>query len=393
MAVMESSNGNAESIASVHHARLPRLTPPSEEEFREAETLAHQFYTDGLGLYDEMIVGERRAKVMYLSLLAMGGKNGMGGIVIGEPGGGKSAIMMYGETIVEGLDDSVVGKIPHRMDVQPAKLTGETSELEKRISRLGNEETENISAVLKAILNPEVKAVKADEITRVSPYALNAILGILQDGGVEGWVDGVKTRFSEFDLVVSAMNNYGTAFTNRLDPAIVSRHGMGAFMGVREKGHITKGGAAPWLNPDTEFIPRPATDTAIDLEGLHKIRRAIPHVRIYEPEMLLGMRLQTSMLDTLTENDIREADPRPAIQLVRIAQTLAMFRRHKNVTESDIQEAVRYSLTARLGMRGEQEKDIDAASEGLMDRLPPKENFAVHFPDGLPKGRTLDDRA
>lgn len=361
MATMTQSNGHRQYEAAPH-------SEPAGSGWSEVYGLASRFFQGGMEQYDDMIVGEERAKRMFLALLAMGAQDGMAGIVIGEPGGGKSAIIENGETIVDGLGKDTAAKVPHKVDLSPSKLVGETNGYEKKVQREGEPAyLEALASKLEAIIRPGIRVVKFDEITRTSPYALNAALGILQDGRIEGMADGFKVEFSEFDLVISGMNNYGTAFTNRLDPAVVSRHAMGAFMGVRSRGKLSEVGEAVWDNPSKRFSPKPAEKTVVNLEELQQIREAIQNVPIYDSERKFGKRAQALMLDSLEHNGIREADARPAIQIVRISQALAMSRAHKEVTEEDIREAVRYSMTARLGIKGEQEDQIDKEVDRLMD--------------------------
>ena len=131
-----------------------------------------------------MVISEERSKIMYIALLAMGASNGMAGIQLGHPGSSKSLMIKVGHQIVGGIEDQDVAKVPHRMDLQPAQLVGDDSEVVRITEKEGQEFREEMSQTMKAILTHDSKVLHFDEITRTSPYALNAALEIIQDGKI-----------------------------------------------------------------------------------------------------------------------------------------------------------------------------------------------------------------
>jgi MoxR-like ATPase len=209
---------------------------------------AHTYFREGMEEYDRMMIGEQRAKAMYLTLFALGAKNGMGGIMVGAPGSGKSMLLGRGHEIIEDIDDSMVADVPHRQSLQDVELVGQQREMKRTTISDGEAFTDTLSTEVTPILRPGIRVVKFDEISRTSPLALNAALGILQDGGIKVGHNGSAQQLDagSFDMVVSSMNNFGTMFTNKLDPAIVSRHAMGVITGERQPGALSEVGESIW---------------------------------------------------------------------------------------------------------------------------------------------------
>jgi hypothetical protein len=224
---------------------------------------------------------------------------------------------------------------------------------------------ERFSGEVVPILRPGIKVVQLDEVSRTSPLALNAGLKMFQDGFIEVVHEDKRVVVSKFDLLASSMNNHGTLFTNRFDPAIINRHGMGTFMGMREPGQLSEAGNTIWDNPHNIYKSQPAPGKAIDLADLHRVREVIQYVPMHQPERELGKRLEAGMLDAMAEKQLDSADGRLASQLVRISQTLALLNRRKAVAEEDLREATQYALTARLGMIGVKPAEIEQISNSL----------------------------
>jgi len=322
------------------------------DEMRRAEALAERFYKRGLEAYSQTIIGEDHAKKMTMALLAMGGMNGMAGVTIGPVGTAKSMVVETAEQLVEGIEPTMIAKVPHRQDLQPVELVGKTSEVKRSGSRDGQPYNESLTTKIVPILHPGVRVVKFDEISRTSPFALSAAVKIMQDGKITVEDKGEDKQISGFDLVLSSMNNYGTGYTNKLDPAIVSRHAMGAFVGSRQDGKLTEAGEVMWDNPNQEYTFEKGVSDVITLDELHLIRSAIKAVPLKQPERDLGKHLTAGMLDTMRDKGVEFGDGRLTRQLIRISQTLALMNAQKEVTERELREAVNYSLIAKLGMTG-----------------------------------------
>lgn len=321
--------------------------PIQTDEWR-APRLAQAFADKAMDAYDQLLVGETDAKMMYLALLVMGGKNGMGGVLLGPPGTGKSRLLKYGHQVVGGIEDEHVALVPHRADLTGAQLVGEESEMERRhTTDTGATTIDTFSASLKPILHRGIKAVKFDELNRTSPLALNAALDILQEGGVKVFENGRPVEATEFDLVVSSMNNYGTIFTNKQDPALLNRTAMGAFMGDRSEGELSQAGETIW-DKDDDHESKPDISQIIHLKGLHIIREGINEMFIDAPAREMGKRLTVGALDVFAEEGIESGDGRISAQMKRIARTLALLTGQSKVTDNNLLDASRYAMTARV---------------------------------------------
>jgi MoxR-like ATPase len=319
----------------------------------EARSLANEFFIAGMEQYDNMIVGEIDAKHMYLALLAMGGENGMAGMLLGHPGTGKSQLLKNGHRIVAGIEDEHVAKVEHREDMTPAELVGKTSEFTRSLTGENGVMThETISGKQKGIIHPGIKVVKFDELNRTSPVALNAGLEIMQDGKIEVGDDGEKIESSEFDLVVSSINHYGTAWTHRLDPALAGRHGMGAITGRREAGTLSQAGQTIWDQPNNSYVGKPRLEAVTDLDRLHFVRSHIDKVEIPAEQREYGKHMTATMLDALEGHGMSQGDPRVALQIVRISRAFSMLNNQVHVTDENIRDAVKFGMTPRLGSMG-----------------------------------------
>jgi MoxR-like ATPase len=353
MSTQEQMNGNG--LTTLHYTIPVQGRRAISEEtlaMSNARSMANEFFTAGMEQYDNMIVGETDAKQMYLALLAMGGENGMAGMLLGHPGTGKSQLLKNGHRIVEGIDDEHVAKVEHREDMTPAELVGKTSEFTRSSNGPDGITHETISGKQKGIIRPGIKVVKFDELNRTSPVALNAALELLQDGKVEVGDDGEKIEGSEFDLVVSSINHYGTAWTHRLDPALAGRHGMGAITGRRESGKLSQAGETIWDNPNNSYVGKPRLEAVTDLDRLHFVRSHIDKVEIPAEQREYGKHMTATMLDALEGHGMSQGDPRVALQIVRISRAFSMLNNQVHVTDANIRDAVKFGMTPRLGSMG-----------------------------------------
>lgn len=342
---------------------------------QEIISIADRYFKAGMEAYDEHVVSEERSKTMYLALLAMGAGNGMAGIDLGHPGTSKSLMVKIGHQIVDGIEENEVARVPHRMDLQPAELVGSSTEVVRTVETEEGSRTEKLSQELKPILTPNSKVVHLDEVTRTSPYALNAALGIIQDGKIAVFdKNGSHAELSteDIDLIVAASNNHGTAFTNKLDPALIGRFGMGTFTGTRP---VEEDKWSDVMEQMVENDERQYGNVAVDgvkkvvkREDLHNIRAAIQGVPLRAAEKDYFKRLNNEMLRKMEQRPwgINMGDGRSVQQLLRVSKALALLGNSEKVTEDHIREASRFFATAKLGLLpGATEAKIDAFVDGL----------------------------
>jgi MoxR-like ATPase len=307
------------------------------------------FYEKAIEAYDTVVKAEHQAKDMIVALHIMGGGNGMGGALMGPPGTVKSRLLYYAEQTIEGYESNNIANIPHRADVKPAQLTGEVSEMETTKEVNGETVRTLIEAKLHPILNSDVLVVKSDEMNRLSPAADNAQLSILQDGGVVIFENRKERVLSRFDLVLFAMNNYGTRHTYAMDPAKASRLAMASFTGIRKKGELSAAGTE--LN-NSDLRSQEMPSTGFNRKHLLIMREAIPSVMLSDEKRRLIARLIISSLDDLQDRGMELGDGRLIDQIHRIARVFALMTRKEAVQEVDVLNAFSYSLTAKFGALG-----------------------------------------
>lgn len=317
------------------------------------------FGKNAMQSYGETLHGEYIAKWMYAAGLLMGAINGGGVGVIGHPGGGKSALTRYGWSIINGYDEQKnIAVVPHRLDLMAAELIGKDSKLIRELTSDAGDMREEISSKVDSIVKEYTKAILFDEGNRTSPLAINAGLEVMQDGKMYTWVDGKRVEVSAIDLVATAINNHGTAHTNKFDPAFIGRHSMAAFMNERDYG-LTEG--ADWRieHPDQVFESghfRPV----IQLEELHEMREKISQVGFGREEKNYLKGNLKDALNYLKVHGMDFADTRTADQLVRMSQAFALLRGQETVNKGNINEAMTFWMIARLGMTGRIDTNEDA---------------------------------
>lgn len=303
--------------------------------------------------YNKSLHGEYIAKYMYIAGLLMGAVNGGGIGVVGPPGGGKSAITEFGWSIVNGLHVPIdVAAVPHRMDLTPAELIGKDSKMTRETTdnETGKTSKEIISAKVEPIIRPTTKVITFDEGNRTGPLAINAGLQLLQNGKMYVYENGERRQTSEIDLVATAINNHGTAYTNKFDPAFIGRHSMAAFMNERQY-KLTEGANWRWDNPEKVFESKPFTPV-IELPHLRLMRSLVPYVRLGRDETEYGKRKEENLLNYLQVEGMDFADTRPADQIIRTSQVFALMRGKDRVEQDDMGLALTFWTLGRLGMTG-----------------------------------------
>jgi hypothetical protein len=133
---------------------------------QSGSVLAGDFYEAATTAYDQILSGERQAKDMMIALQVLGAKNGMGGVLLGPPGVGKSMFMDRCHETIDGYGQDQVAEVPHRADLTGAKLIGEYTELEKTEVTDGHSVSSTLKANVMPILHQGIKVVKFDEINR-----------------------------------------------------------------------------------------------------------------------------------------------------------------------------------------------------------------------------------
>jgi hypothetical protein len=363
----------------------------SQSSLTEITARAGRLYNDGMEEYGQHVAGEDRGKAMFIGGLAMGPANGTGIIYFGHPGSSKSLMLSIGHGIVEGIEDRHMAEIPHSMDLKPSAILGRTEEIHRTTFKDGQEALEVLSQTLRAIVRNDTKGVRLDEITRTSPFALNAALKFLQNGKIDIKLeDGSYIELTEEDLglcnpgeldvIVSASNNHGTAFTNKLDPAIIGRQAEGVFTGVRPEDEDQWSDVMEEMVEDHTKVYGHVTGDdlkkVITRPELHVIRGAITYIDMKKPERDLFKQLNNKMLRKMAKEPreggwgVNMADGRSVQQLLRVTKKEAMLENSLAVSEENIREASRKFATAKLGLLPKtDEAKIDAFVYGIADKI------------------------
>ena len=328
------------------------------------EVLAPSFTSTCHELLSTQIKGEREAKDMLIAALIMGAEAVNGAIVFGDAGGGKSTLLSAVTGMIEGFEEDSLAVVPHRADLTGAKLVGDSTEMTKTETVDNVTRLSTITAEVVPILNKKSRVVLFDEINKTSPTAVAAAFGILGKGGIDIYEKGNSIKLSAFELVLAAMNNYGTKHTFALEPGLISRFGMGSFMGVREKGHLSPAGEA-LLNNDNYNSVSTITNTGFDIDHVHEMRRAVYRVQLPAPYRDMIGRLTINSLDDISDRGLNLAEGRFIKQIKTISRTFALMTNHKSVESQHVLLAFKYSLTAKLGALGLRPGEVKSASKSI----------------------------
>jgi len=325
----------------------------------EAQTYADVLYNKGHSELDKLIVAETDAKRMFLAGLAMGDGNVL---LVGEPGGGKSTLIETATRIIDGIDNDRVAFVPHRADLTAAQLVGDSARSVKTVQGCeGLTTREVITAELESLINPHIQAVIFDEVNRSNPYALNAALGILAQRKMT--VDGKSIPMNKLELVAASMNAGETLTASfKLTAALASRQTLGAILGAGSEAERDLIQDKLW-DDGWESTPDDV-NPVINLSQLHAVRAAIPKVILNDKLRAEGKQVSKNTRDrlrdpTVTDRIVKEADGRIATKLMRITKTLALLRGRTSADEQDLHDAVSYTVTGRLGLRGAEATEIE----------------------------------
>jgi len=316
---------------------------------------AHEFNAEGMRQYDHLIIGEYDAKRMFIAGLALGRGNVL---LAGIPGGGKSTLLEGAHLIIDGIEANDIASIPHRTDLTPAQLIGDSTKAVKETTGAdGQVLREEISAIIHAILTPDKKKVEIDEITRGNPFVLNAILGILAKRSAV--INGVRTDFSNIELVASALNPKESLSSSfRAGAALASRQTLGAQLGNNTQVQNLAISGDIWSN---NWVSAPEkVEKVIDLAGLHAIRASIPKVIVGKSLLPQAASASVRTMEALAESDtpIDEAIGRISEDIRDITKTLALLDGEPRATEKNLYDAVEYRVTGALTMRGGDATDV-----------------------------------
>jgi MoxR-like ATPase len=314
-----------------------------------------RYYQEGLEQLDHLLIGEKEAKIGTLITMLTGANI----VLVGEPGGGKTTLAENSYRLVGGIEPEDVATVPPLSDLPPQQLVGGQTKVTKTITKErdftidepGGTTTETTSVDIDAIVKPTSKVIFANEINRVAPHAVNAMLEALESGTLVTTAGSVP--MDQLEYGVSTMNpSESWQATFRMAAAIASRHALGVVLGSTDKN-----GNRDKIIYDVlgGWVPRPDKITPVtDTTKLRAMReQSRDGVAIPEPLKKVGVEKIKQITDSLKQiAGIDEADARLARQVSEIAKALAYVGGQDAITEMDLRQALRFPIVARLGILG-----------------------------------------
>jgi MoxR-like ATPase len=324
-----------------------------------AATHAATFASEGIAQYDNLLIGEKRAKEMMIAGFILGGNV----LLAGQPGGGKSTMLENAHRIIGGIQDNEVAFVPHRADLTAAQLVGDAATI---FRETGEDPVmrEKIMTMIASIITPESRVIIFDELTRGNPYVLNAALGFLAQRTLNA--NGKLFKMNGVELIASSANpDEGSKTTFRMPPALGSRQSLGAMLGDGDEAERDMIQDKLW---DQNWKSTPELMTPIiSTSMLHGIRAAVEKVPFNDEAKRLGKKVSKATRDELAGLGIKEADGRITEQIRGTSRALTLMRGRSTTNETDIKDAVEYTLTGRLAAQPNGASRIEAATERVLN--------------------------
>lgn len=310
---------------------------------------AQGFRNDAMHQLDNLILGEEQAKLALLAAMASGSNVAL----VGEPGGGKTTLGMQSHRLVDEFADDLdaLAVIPPLADLTPQQLVGGTPKTTKTTEVNGQSTTETTHMHIDPILKPTTRVIFGNEINRVNPFAVNAMLDALEEGVVTN-----KDGQMELDLAwtVATMNpaeNIKDVFP--MSAASASRHAIGAVMGNGGQS-ATPAQLAEFAYTRRNQARREFLDPVIDIKTLQGIGRLADSQAVLSSDSLVKEAAQRSLKvqEVLGSQGVVESIPRIAKHLGRLSRVLTVLSGEDRESKESLDQATRFVISARLGILG-----------------------------------------
>ncbi len=294
---------------------------------------ARDFRDRTVGEFDNLLLGQEEAKLGAIVALVAGAN----AVYVGDPGGGKTTLAGEVHKLFKDIDPSHVAVIPPQADLTPQQMVGGQVASEKRTD--GNVEEQ--LTLIEGIVNPDTKMIWADEVNRISPLAVNAILSALESRKL-------STTTGEIELPnlissVSTMNPAERAQSNfKIPDAVASRHAVGVLLNGKDLDTTTQIFSG-WKPGEIEAV----TTT----QELATVKARSREMNIPDSISKSGGQLAISTSDYLAKNNIiKESPNRIARQISEVARAIATLAGEDSVKEENLRQATIFVLGARVGM-------------------------------------------
>jgi MoxR-like ATPase len=285
-------------------------------------------------------------------------------LLVGPPGGGKSELSGGFYRIFGDINPDEVATVPADAELSATQLVGGRMKTTKTVEGSKPESTE---VDVEALINSDTKIIWADEINRANPYALNQLLRAFENRELSTTAGNV--RLGKLVMAISTMNpSENSQGTFQLASAQASRHAMGAILGVnteeQRKEIVSQILKRNWVPTPESIIP------VITTAKLGEITRRARGLAVPEDveDYMIGLSMRTN--DTLASVRIVEADGRMSKQMKDTSKGLATLRGREGVHEDDVKDAVRYTVTARLGaLKRKSGQQISDLAESIINEV------------------------
>ena len=298
--------------------------------------LAQSYYEGGMEQLGNVLYDENMAKKAALVGLVVGTV-----MFSGVPGGGKTTLANNLQRIVSDIDTDDVSRIPTDAELQPIRLVGGETVIETDETINGARSKKSSTHTIEPIVKPNTKIIFADELTRINPLAINALLEAPEEGALT--TTSGRVALDSLMLLISTMNPAEVhQATFKVSAAYASRNKVGAVM-----GHDLSQSSKRQLINGTKPNPSSAKPV-IDTEGLLKIKGAASSIIM--PDQLNDTAVQTvdrAIAEYKSQYGIDETS-RLYGQLGQVTKVLGLFSGGQPSVEH-LREAMRLSAAARLG--------------------------------------------
>lgn len=298
---------------------------------------AQEFLRDGMAQLDHLLIGQEEAKLGSLVVIAAG----VNGAYVGDPGGGKSTLVKNMHRLVDDIDDEHIAVIPAMADLTAKAVVGGKSEVKKIVG--GVEEI--TSTELNPIINADTKVIRADEINRGAPHGVNAMLEAVEEHKVsntagEVVLDGLMWAASTMNPAEARQGVF------QIPKAMASRHAVGVVLNGKEENVVS--------DIISGWTPQPeAIEPITDIYTIQAIQNRIEGTVIPRDMNEIATGRVISANQKLKDSKITDESPnRMASQVSKVARTLGTLNGQEHVTENDIEEALKFVVTSRVGMLG-----------------------------------------
>jgi MoxR-like ATPase len=301
------------------------------------------YYNNGMAAYDELLYGEKYAKIAML----IGSLIRRPVLLSGIPASGKSTFIHEAHRAYSDMSADDVVRISGQSDATPRELIGGTHV--SQIEADGRVQTKTTNYA--GLILPTTRALVLEELSRNNPETNNSLLPVLESRRLE--VDGKHILIPKMDFVIAALNaSESRQATFPLSDAMISRFTLGAIMGRKSAdAHTRRDDLAKILEHRAKHSPeniRPFTS--------HAGQEAL---RAYVLATQLSKRTMTNIIDTSIKMNqvfegvgIEEADTRIPIHLVEMAQALGSIRNEEHIVkDEDVADSAHMVMEARLGSK------------------------------------------